>query len=710
MGEAGDSEVDHCVILADQASFWANPASYWAIFQMVMGLGAVIFVHELGHFLVAKMCGVKCDKFYVGFDAFDIKIGDRVIIPKSLVKYQWGETEYGIGIMPFGGYVKMLGQDDNPANMEEEIKRSMADGEDVSEAMSAGLVDREKMDPRSYLAKSVIQRMMIISAGVIFNLAFAVLFAAVAFKMGVNYQPPSIGNVIGGGPAWENNLVGADIKRIGNQEVEGTYFTQVDMSNEIVFNGDEKPLEFEVQRHGQSEPSILKVTPRKGINRMAPDLAFIGSGFRLEPIIGSEGAIKGNTAFDAKPAFEPKDRVIEVNGTKVDTDIDLRYVLMRDSDKVATFVLERESEDGAVSTVTTDVQPNPFRRFGFGLTWGKITAIQLESPAVAAGLEVGDEILKVDGEMRGDVLVFDSQLIKIARQKKSVELLIERDGKEQTITVNPVVPNVISNPPPMQVVPIDSLGVAIAYTNVIESIEPGTPAADSELAVGDKIASFEFLLTDEQKKDNPTLDGEVVDVVNGDFNVVEIISRAQSLAPGTKIRLTVVRDMQEKSIEMASFASEEYFSQMRGIALTIKEDHYQSPTWSEAFVVGAGQVKNDGTRVLRFLKKLVTGKVSPKNLGGPGTIAIVATSEASQGTARLLLFLTLLSANLAVVNFLPIPVLDGGHMLFLAYEGLFRRPVTPQVQNLLMLFGFVFIIGLMLFVVAMDIGRIRKLF
>jgi len=72
--------------------------------------------------------------------------------------------------------------------------------------------------------------------------------------------------------------------------------------------------------------------------------------------------------------------------------------------------------------------------------------------------------------------------------------------------------------------------------------------------------------------------------------------------------------------------------------------------------------------------------------------------------------MTLLSANLAVVNFLPIPVLDGGHMVFLAYEGLFRRPVTPQVQNLLMLFGFVFIIGLMLFVVAMDIGRISKMF
>ncbi len=708
MGETGDGEVDHCVILAD--NFWANPASYWAILQMVMGLGAVIFVHELGHFLVAKMCGVKCDKFYVGFDAFDIKIGDRVIIPKSLLKYQWGETEYGIGIMPFGGYVKMLGQDDNPANMEEEIKRSMADGEDVSEALSAGLIDREKMDPRSYLAKSVVQRMMIISAGVIFNLVFAVLFAALAFKAGVDYQPPSVGTVIGGGPAWENNLVGADIKRIGTQQVEGNYFTQADMSNEIIFNGDESPLEFEVQRYNQSETSIVQITPRKGVLRAAPDLPFIGSGFRLEPIIGEQGAIKGNTAFDAQPAFEPKDRIVELNGTKIETDIDLRHVLMRDADKVAQFVLQRVTADGETTQITTDVKPNPFRRFGFGLTWGSITAIQQESPAVAAGLKVGDEILKVDGQTRGDLLVFNNQLTKAARSNKTIELTIKRDGQDQTITVQPVVPNVISNAPPFQVVPVDALGIAIAYTNVIEMIEPGTPAETSGLTVGDEIKTFEFLLTEEQKKDDPALDGEVVDVVNGDANVVELVGRAQTFAPGTKVRLKVVRQMEEKSIELESFASKQYYSQMRGISLTVKEDHYQAATWENAFAVGARQVKNDGTRVLKFLKTLLVGKVSPKNLGGPGTIAVVATSEASQGTSRLLLFLTLLSANLAVVNFLPIPVLDGGHMVFLAYEGLFRRPVTPRIQNLLMLFGFVFIIGLMLFVVAMDIGRISKLF
>ena len=88
------------------------------IFLVAAGLGFVIFVHELGHFLAAKACGVKCEKFYIGFD-IPMPLG----LPSSLCRFQWGETEYGIGILPLGGYVKMLGQDDNPAAQAKENER-----------------------------------------------------------------------------------------------------------------------------------------------------------------------------------------------------------------------------------------------------------------------------------------------------------------------------------------------------------------------------------------------------------------------------------------------------------------------------------------------------------------------------------------------------------------------------------------------------------
>ena len=78
----------------------------WPYIAMALGgLGFVIFVHELGHFLVAKLCGVKCEKFYIGFDPpLKIGIGKYSIgLPSALWKKKWGETEYGIGIIPLGG-------------------------------------------------------------------------------------------------------------------------------------------------------------------------------------------------------------------------------------------------------------------------------------------------------------------------------------------------------------------------------------------------------------------------------------------------------------------------------------------------------------------------------------------------------------------------------------------------------------------------------
>ena len=104
-----------------------------------------------------------------------MRIG-RLRIPSALFKFQWGETEYGVGTIPLGGYVKMLGQDDNPNMAEEEAARIKTVNEDGEEVLN----------PRSYPAKNVPQRMAIISAGVIMNLIFGILMAAAAYKIGTH--------------------------------------------------------------------------------------------------------------------------------------------------------------------------------------------------------------------------------------------------------------------------------------------------------------------------------------------------------------------------------------------------------------------------------------------------------------------------------------------------------------------------------------------
>ena len=126
-------------------------------------------------------------------------------------------------------------------------------------------------------------------------------------------------------------------------------------------------------------------------------------------------------------------------------------------------------------------------------------------------------------------------------------------------------------------------------------------------------------------------------------------------------------------------------------------------SWPEAFQLGLRETREALFHVVTTLRMLLTGELSVTKLRGPGTIAVVAGAEASHSNSRLLMFLTLLSANLAVLNFLPIPVLDGGHALFLLYEGIFRKPVDERVAFGLTLLGFSLIMGLMVFVVGMDV-------
>lgn len=106
-----------------------------------------------------------------------------------------------------------------------------------------------------------------------------------------------------------------------------------------------------------------------------------------------------------------------------------------------------------------------------------------------------------------------------------------------------------------------------------------------------------------------------------------------------------------------------------------------------------------------FLKMLVTGQASTKMLGGPIFIARQSGKEAQKGIASLLVFMALLSINLAILNVLPIPVLDGGHLLFLLIEAVKGSPVSMKVRMVAQQVGIVVLLGLMVFVTYNDIIR-----
>src|SRR5882757_4661178 len=226
------------------------------ILKVAAGLGAVIFVHELGHFLVAKACGVKVDKFMIGFDVGGYK-----------VSWRRGETVYGIGILPLGGYVKMLGQDDDPAHIKEQMEKSQVDVHSANAKPIKGPNgETYYVDRRSYLAKSVPQRMAIISAGVIMNVIFAFIFAVIAYGMGVPYIPSVVSEIIPGSPAWKAGIaLGDEIVQI-NDTVDPTF---VQLKGGVTLGDLEHGLQTQVRRAADGKTVPITLTPQQDNGRLA---------------------------------------------------------------------------------------------------------------------------------------------------------------------------------------------------------------------------------------------------------------------------------------------------------------------------------------------------------------------------------------------------------------------------------------------------------
>ena len=155
------------------------PSIILRVVEVLIGINALIIVHEFGHFIAARLCGVRCEKFFIWFDAWGYKF----------FSFKVGNTEYGLGWLPLGGYVKMLGQEDNPGQIKEELARAKegaqeGDGTD-SEAAQKRVEELSKAiyAKDSFQSKNVFQRMVIISAGVIMNVIFAILCAAAAYLL-----------------------------------------------------------------------------------------------------------------------------------------------------------------------------------------------------------------------------------------------------------------------------------------------------------------------------------------------------------------------------------------------------------------------------------------------------------------------------------------------------------------------------------------------
>ncbi|MGK4329080.1 sigma E protease regulator RseP [Lonsdalea quercina] len=446
----------------------------WSLAAFIVALGVLITVHEFGHFWVARRCGVRVERFSIGFGKALWRRRDRQ------------GTEYVIALIPLGGYVKML------------------DGRvaDIPPELADQAFDR----------KTVWQRAAIVSAGPIANFIFAVFAYWLVFILGVPGVRPVVGEVLPDSIAAQAQISpGMELKSIDGIE-----------------------------------------TPDWDSVR----LAFISK-------IGDAAMTVGTAPLGSSLIEQKK--------------LDLR-----------SWSFEPDKQDPAVSLGIVPRGPQ---------VEAVLAGIQPHSAAEKAGLQAGDRIVKVDGQ-----LLSRWQQFAIAVREhpgERVELSVEREGETLTITLTP----------------------------------------DSKTVGKDKIEGF----------------------------------------AGVIPRVTPLPE-EYKTVRQYGPFSAVYEA--------------TDKTWQlMKLTVG-------------MIGKLIAGDVKLNNLSGPISIAQGAGMSADYGLIYYLMFLALISVNLGIINLFPLPVLDGGHLLFLAIEKLKGGPVSERVQDFSYRIGTVLLMMLMGLALFNDFSRL----
>jgi regulator of sigma E protease len=261
--------------------------------------GVIIFIHELGHFLFAKILGVRVLKFSLGF-------GPKIIGKKI------GNTEYLLSSVPLGGYVKMLGE--------------QADDE---------LSEEDK--PFAYNNQPVWKRVIIVASGPLFNLAFAIVLFIFIFLSGVPTPYPDIGKIQENSPAAEAGLMTGD--RV--LTVNGNAIRSWDEIDGSLQKSSGKPLLFKVQRG--EEVIELPVTPvsKTGKNLLGEEEAYwdMGASSLLYPVVGE--VVKGGRAEEA--GMVEGDKIVNIDGTPIETWQDMTAIIHSNPENLLHFTFERDN-------------------------------------------------------------------------------------------------------------------------------------------------------------------------------------------------------------------------------------------------------------------------------------------------------------------------------------------------------------------------------
>ncbi len=596
---------------------------------VILGIGFLIFVHELGHFLVAKWNKVRVEAFSLGFGPV-------------LWGFRRGDTHYRLSAIPLGGYVKMAGE--LPT-------------------------DRRTDDPGAFANKSIPSRIAVICAGVAMNAFTGILFFVIAFNIGVPLPPPVVGGTESGSPAWLAGL------RPGDRvlSVNGTRLMDFeDLMSEVAFTRGKVTLV--IERDGERitlrgiEP---RIDPLHGIRRLG---------------IRSAAERKIQVEEDspaARAGLRTGDELLRVAGVDAADQVALERALWRARGPVA-FVIRREGEWRTI-TVAPVRKPAPDARAIIGISrlLATVDAVRPGSPAAEAGFTPGDRILAVNGK----TVVSLPQALEAAKGTRPGPVVFTVRRGDRRVDLGPV--KGVERPED--------------WDRFFDDLAAGYDE-ERKTAVG--VLPDHLFATACPARAAGLAEGAVVHAVGGkpvaDF--LAIRDAISAVPPDRPVSVTFTNPGGER--RTVEIRRQPQLRNDFGLTLTPATETVRVSGLFRACAAGVRRSILKARQILDMLGSMISGRVSAKNLGGPVAIFQISYASARRNFIHFLYFLGILSINLAILNILPIPILDGGHLLFLIVEALKGKPVSERTMAVFQWAGLLLLLLLMVFVVTNDVIRL----
>jgi len=514
-----------------------------SVLAFLFVIGILVFIHELGHFSVAKICGVRVEQFSLGFG-------------KKLIGFVRGETEYLISMLPLGGYVKMYGEGSEDNIIVDNVE---VDSKAYKKGFRSGdrIVKIDNITIASYES---------------WNKLYSHLGGTPAikrtFKIERSNDTYAINSTAGDLDGLNAYTEKEYSRGFSNQSIIERFFIIVagpcmNFLLPFIF----LPIVFMI---GISVPAYLE---------KAPDVGYISQ--------SSPAEVAG---------FEVGDRILSVNGNKMETWRDVNIAMQSNPDAVVNVTVKR---NGDIKNLSLKAKASPEGLVAVGLSeplQARVGDTIEGSPAAKAGLKKGDLILKING---ADVKNWEHMATMIKKNSNSkIDMVVKRNDKKINFTLVPEV-----NPQTGE----GAIGITLYREQIVKKY------------------------------------GFIDSIVNG-------------------------------------------------------------------FKEAAGMVYEVTVLLLGFIFKLITGKIAlstaGKSIAGPLFIAKISGSAAESGLPQLLQFTSFISVNLAVINLLPIPMLDGGHVLYLLIETVKRKPINRKTMEIVQRFGFTLLILIMFLAIYNDISRL----